>query len=54
MAADKVARIGVRALLAGRRVVVAGFVNSAMAFSTRFSPRGLTTKLAAALMKKAR
>jgi short-subunit dehydrogenase len=53
MAADVVARIGVRAVLGGRRVVVAGFMNSLMAFSTRFSPRGLTTKIAAALMKKA-
>jgi short-subunit dehydrogenase len=43
MDSRKVARIGVEAMLRGRRSVVAGFANAIMAWSTRLFPRRLTT-----------
>jgi short-subunit dehydrogenase len=43
MSAAEVARIGYRALLAGRRVVVPGIMNKLMASSTRFLPRSTVT-----------
>jgi hypothetical protein len=46
MAADIVARIGINALLAGRRVRVAGTKNSLMAFSVRFAPRRTVARIA--------
>jgi len=52
MGAEAVARIGVQALMAGRRVRVTGFMNQLMAFSIRFSPRGMVTKMAKGLMRK--
>jgi len=52
MSASAVAKIGLKALLGGRRTRVAGLRNRLMAFSIRFAPRRLTTRIAAALMKK--
>ncbi|MBP1626887.1 MAG: family oxidoreductase [Holophagaceae bacterium] len=52
MAADAVARSGVQALLAGRRLRVTGWRNRLMAFAIRFSPRGMTARLAKAMMLK--
>ncbi len=46
MTADEVARIGVDALAKGRSSVVAGAMNAAMAFGTRFAPRALAAKIA--------
>ena len=46
MTADEVARIGVDALAKGRSSVVAGTMNAAMAFGTRFAPRALAAKIA--------
>jgi short-subunit dehydrogenase len=43
MSAAEVARIGYRAMLAGRRVVVPGIMNKLMASSTRFLPRSAVT-----------
>ena len=51
MTSTEVARIGVAAMLAGRSSVVAGRSNAAMAFGTRFAPRGLAARLAFRMMK---
>ncbi len=52
MDAKKVAEIGYKALIKGKPVVIAGTLNSIMANSVRFSPRGLVTKIGNYLMKK--
>lgn len=52
MDAALVAEIGYRALMRGKRVVVAGFLNKVSAFSVRFSPRSLVTKAAYYLMSR--
>lgn len=41
MSARSVAQIGYDALMAGRRVVIAGMGNRVLAFATRFSPRAI-------------
>ncbi|OZB39933.1 MAG: oxidoreductase [Acidiphilium sp. 34-60-192] len=46
MTASEVARIGLDALANGRSSVVAGTMNAAMAFGTRFAPRALAAKIA--------
>jgi len=52
MGAQEVARQGLRALFAGRRIKVTGFQNALMAFSIRLSPRNLNAKIAKAMMAK--
>ena len=47
---DEVAKIGYRALIKGKRVVVAGLYNKLMVFSLRFTPRWLALKLGKILM----
>jgi uncharacterized protein len=42
MSAERCARIGLRALFAGRRNIVSGFWNAVTMFSLRFLPRRLT------------
>ena len=49
MDANAVARIGIDAMMAGKPVAIAGMMNRLVAWSTRFAPRRLTTKLAGAL-----
>jgi short-subunit dehydrogenase len=49
--ADEVAKIGYRAMLRGRAMVIAGRLNWLGAFSVRFSPRRLVALLAARLNK---
>ena len=46
MDADTVAKQGIEGLFAGRSLVIPGLLNQATAFSTRFAPRWLTTKMA--------
>jgi short-subunit dehydrogenase len=43
--ADEVAAVGYRALMGGRRVVIAGFMNWLMAQSVRFTPRRVVTAM---------
>jgi short-subunit dehydrogenase len=50
MPADRVARIGYRALAAGRRVVIAGAANRLAAFAGRHAPRGVTLPVTERLM----
>jgi short-subunit dehydrogenase len=50
MTAAEVARLGVRGMLAGRRVVITGLVNKLTAFSGRMSPHGLSLPIAASMM----
>ena len=52
MNASEVARIGYRALMAGRRVVIAGVLNRILALGGRFAPRSLTLPVTAALMSR--
>jgi short-subunit dehydrogenase len=52
MSASRVARIGYRALTAGRRVVVTGIVNRILAFGGRYAPHSLTLPATAALMSR--
>jgi uncharacterized protein len=52
MSASEVARIGYRALKAGRRVVIAGTFNRILAFGGRFAPRSLALPVTAALMSR--
>ena len=49
MRSEDVAAIGYRAMMKGRRMVVAGLMNKIMAFSVRLSPRGLVNAIAAAM-----
>lgn len=51
MTSREVARIGINALARGRGSVTAGRMNAAMAFGTRFAPRGLAARLAYRVMK---
>jgi short-subunit dehydrogenase len=50
MSAEQVARIGYRALMRGRRVVVPGLYNSLMAFLVRFTPRPVVTRASYRMM----
>ncbi|MBI3600526.1 MAG: SDR family oxidoreductase [Nitrospinae bacterium] len=50
MSPDKVAKIGYRALMKGKRVVVAGLYNKLLVFSLRFTPRWLVLKIGKILM----
>jgi len=52
MPADRVARIGCRALMAGRRVVIAGAINRLLSFGSRYGPRSLTLPITEHLMSE--
>ena len=52
MAAGPVADLGWRGALTGKRIVVPGLMNKLFAFSPRFTPRAITTRVAAQLMVK--
>jgi len=54
MSPERCARIGLRALFAGRRNVVAGWSNTLMMFALRFLPRRAIVRLAALIMEKPR
>jgi len=51
MTSAAVAKIGVDALAAGRSGVVAGLLNTLMAFSTRLAPRSTAAKIGYLVMK---
>ncbi len=51
MTSPSVARIGIRAMLAGRSSIVPGLANSLAAWSTRFTPRRLSTWIAYRVMR---
>lgn len=46
MSAEDVAKLGYQGLMTGKAVVITGFVNKVMAFSSRFVPRSLVVKIA--------
>jgi len=50
MSAEDVARLGYRALVAGRRVAIAGMINRLAAFASRFAPHALTLPVTQRLM----
>ena len=52
MSAAEVARIGYRALMAGRRVVITGMLNRILALGGRYAPHSLTLPATAALMSR--
>jgi short-subunit dehydrogenase len=52
MTAAEVAQIGWKAMKAGKSLVVAGRLNAAMAFMTRFAPRQMAAGIARALQEK--
>lgn len=52
MSASEVARIGYRALTAGRRVVITGILNRILALGGRYAPHSLTLPATAALMSR--
>jgi uncharacterized protein len=52
--ADEVARIGYQGLMAGRPVVIVGFVNKVMAASARLSPPSLLLPIASRLNSRTR
>ena len=54
MRSPDVARIGVNALLTGRRAVVPGFLNAALAWGAGLSPHMLSMRLAERLMRSNR
>jgi uncharacterized protein len=45
MDAAAVARVGYRALIAGKTVAIPGWANRLAAFTVRFTPRGLATRV---------
>jgi short-subunit dehydrogenase len=51
MSAKEVAEIGYKALMRGKRVVIPGLMNWLVAFSVRFTPRSLDTRLGYKLME---
>lgn len=51
MQADKVARIGIKAMLRGRGSIIPGVLNSFNSWTFRFVPRGLAPAISAATMK---
>jgi short-subunit dehydrogenase len=52
MSAAAVARLGVRGLAAGRRVVIAGLLNRVLVLGVRYAPHWLTVRVAGRLMAK--
>ena len=52
MEANRVARIGYKALMKGKRVVIPGMLNKTQIFSIRFTPRIVTSKLIKLMMSK--
>jgi uncharacterized protein len=54
MRAEDVARIGVRGMLAGRRIVIPGLVNKVLVQSARVAPRRMLATITARLNKPAR
>lgn len=52
MDADKAARIGYRALMQGKAVVIPGFRNKFLAFSERFLPRSLVVGVVRAMQEQ--
>jgi len=52
MSSDRCARIGLRALFAGRRSIVSGIANTLMCWSTRLVPERLVTWVAGLVMGK--
>jgi short-subunit dehydrogenase len=53
MTAEAVARIGYRAVMRGKTLVIAGFANWLLAESVRFSPRKLVTAVSRWVSEKA-
>jgi short-subunit dehydrogenase len=49
--AEKVARVGLEAIAAGKSYVISGVMNNIMKESQRLVPRGLVTKMAANMMR---
>jgi short-subunit dehydrogenase len=49
--AEKVARVGLEAMAAGKSYVISGFMNNVMKESQRLAPRSLVTKMAANMMR---
>jgi hypothetical protein len=52
MTAGEVARLGYRALRAGRRVVITGMLNRILALGGRYAPHSLTLPATDALMSR--
>jgi hypothetical protein len=52
MSAASVARIGFRAVMKGKRSVVAGFMNKVLVLSIRFSPKGMLLRFARYLLSE--
>jgi hypothetical protein len=48
---EKVARVGLEAMAAGKSYVISGFMNNVMKESQRLAPRSLVTKMAANMMR---
>jgi uncharacterized protein len=53
LSAEKVARIGLRAMFRGRRAVVPGFINKLNAYFSYKLPRGIVISMAGGMLKKA-
>ncbi|MBN1876692.1 MAG: SDR family oxidoreductase [Anaerolineae bacterium] len=51
MTAEKVAEMGYRGLMRGKRVVVPGLFNQALAFSSRITPRTIVTRIGRWIME---
>ena len=49
--AEKVARVGLEAIAAGKSYVISGFMNNLMKESQRLAPRSLVTRMAANMMR---
>jgi hypothetical protein len=51
LSSEEVARVGYRALAAGKRVAIVGFMNKVVAASGRFSPRAVQLPVTSAILK---
>ncbi len=52
MSPENVAKIGYKALIRGKRVIVAGFLNKMMVSSIRFTPRNIVLNIGKYIMGK--
>jgi short-subunit dehydrogenase len=54
MKSEDVARTGYKGMMAGKGMVIPGFLNKTVAMSVRFSPRKMVTAISRSMQEKAK